>query len=125
MSTKVNISGLANEIQKELKAYGDGVDEIVEEAVDHTTKHAVKQLKKMSPKQTGDYRKGWRAKLVTSKKGRYVKTIHNKTDYQLTHLLEKGHKKTGGGTVPPVVHIEPIRNNAEDELRTLIKEALE
>lgn len=125
MSTKVNISGLASKIQKELKAYGDGVDEMVEEAVNHTTSRAVRQLKKMSPKLTGDYQKGWRAKLVTSSKGRYVKTIHNKTDYQLTHLLEKGHKKTGGGTVSPVVHIEPVRNNAEDELRTLIREALE
>ena len=47
-----------------------------------------------SPKDTGDYKKGWRIKQDKARKSIIV---HNATDYQLTHLLEHGHVKRNGG----------------------------
>ena len=42
--------------------------------------------------------------------------IYNKTDYQLTHLLEHRSAKTGGGHVPGKPHIKPVADWAERRL---------
>ena len=51
--------------------------------------------------------------------------IHNRTDYQLTHLLEKGHiLKRGGrtlGRVPAKVHIAPVEERAIKNLEEAIE----
>ena len=125
MGTRIEPKNLTDAIMHELRQYHEDVDEIVSAAVDKTAKQTQFTLRKTSPKLTGDYQKGWRVRLVTDKRGRYVKEIHNKTDYQLTHLLEKGHAKTGGGTVSAIIHIEPAERQASDQLEKLIKEALE
>ena len=71
-------------------------------------KNWFKILKADSPEKTGDYAKGWRMKKTS--KG-YI--VHNKTDYQLTHLLEHGHARKGGGRdVKAKVHIRPAEENA-------------
>ncbi len=79
---------------------------------------AVEKLKQGSPKKTGAYRKGWRKK----KEGNGV-VIHN-TQGQLTHLLEKGHAKVGGGRVPAQVHIRPVEEYVINELPRQIERAL-
>lgn len=97
---------LANEIAKQLATYTKEVEEEVQKAVDDVTKAAVTELKATSPKDSGDYAKGWARKKVD---GGYV--IHNKK-YQLTHLLEHGHAKAGGGRVPGRAHIRPVEEQA-------------
>lgn len=94
---------LAKEINRQLAEYANGVGEKVEIAAKQRTKEGAKRLKANSPVLTGDYRKGWRAKKVD---GKWV--VYNATDYQLTHLLEKGNAKVGGGRVPAQVHIAPV-----------------
>lgn len=123
MPIKIQPDDLTNAILGELRKYRDDVDEVVVEAVDKTTQQTVSTLRKTSPKLTGDYQKGWRSRLVKDEQGRYVKEIYNKTDWQLTHLLEHGHAKTGGGRVPPVKHIEPAERQADALLDVLIKDA--
>ena len=98
---------LAEEITKELARYAKATKEKVEEAKDDVSKELVKDLKSDSPKQTGSYKKGWRRKKT---KLGYI--IHNKTDYQLTHLLEHGHAKKNGGRVSAKVHIRPNEEKA-------------
>jgi len=67
-------------------------------------KKAVKRLKETSPEgDTKRYKKGWRVSDINGKK-----IVHNKTDYQLTHLLEYGHAKVNGGRVAAKPHIRPV-----------------
>lgn len=77
-------------------------------------KYAVKELKAKSPKNFGDYAKGWRQEPMKFRTG--VKTtVYNKDRYMLAHLLEHGHAKVGGGRTEPQIHISPIEKAAGDK----------
>ena len=76
----------------------------------------MKELKETSPKRTGKYSKGWRVK---TEKGRgFINcTIHNATNYQLTHLLEKPHLTRNGRRTTPKVHIAPVEEKCIEEFQ--------
>lgn len=110
----VKIKGITEEFNKIMKEYTDEVEKGVTLAGTNIAKKTVKRLRKTSPKYKGknggSYAKGWR---VTEIDGKNV--IHNKTDYQLTHLLENGHAKVNGGRVAARVHIRPAEEEAINE----------
>jgi len=115
MSKTVSIEGLAAAIVATAKEYTEEVEAQVPDVVAKVAKETVRDLKGESPVLTRSYSRGWRAK----KKGRsdrvsYV--IHNATDYQLTHLLEFGHAKKGGGRVAARPHIRQIADAASKRL---------
>ncbi|QIW19054.1 HK97 gp10 family phage protein [Bacillus thuringiensis] len=113
------MNDFASEIARELQRYADVVEEELENEIDEIGDIAVGKLKQGSPKKTGGYRKGWRKK----KDGTSV-VIHN-TKGQLTHLLENGHAKVGGGRVPAQVHIRPVEEYVIDELPRRIERAIQ
>lgn len=115
----IKIIDLSNEITKALKEYTSDVEEGLEEAKKEVAKEGVKQLKNTSPKNTGSYAKGWRVKKIGT-----AQVIHNATDYQLTHLLEKGHAKRGGGRVPPKVHIAPVEEKVIEEYEKRVEKVI-
>ena len=106
-----SVNDISKEINRLLAEYADEIGEKVEESAMKVAKDAAKRLKATSPVQKvkggGDYAKGWRAKKVGT-----TWIVHNATNYQLTHLLEKGHAKVNGGRVPQVVHIEPVEQKS-------------
>lgn len=106
----VKVNDLTKEIARALQEYSTEVEEGLEEAKVEVAKDTVKRLKQTSPKKTGDYRKGWARKKVGT-----AQVVHNRTDYQLTHLLEYGHAKRGGGRVAGIPHIAPVEEKAIDE----------
>ncbi|MED1268225.1 HK97 gp10 family phage protein [Bacillus mycoides] len=108
-------SGLARELQR----YAKVVEEDLENEIDEVADIAVSKLRQSGPKKTGAYRKGWRKK----KDGKAV-VVHN-TKGQLTHLLENGHAKVGGGRVPAQVHIRPVEEYVIDELPRRIERAVQ
>lgn len=102
----MKIDNLSKAIVDTLTAYTNEVKEEVVRASDELSKEGITQLKARSPVESGKYKRGWARRK--SKDG-YV--LYNRV-YQLTHLLEYGHAKVGGGRVPARVHIRPV----EEEL---------
>ena len=92
------------------------VDEDIEKSSDAAAKVARSNLKENSPKDKGDYAKGWRIK-----KDKKAKTtiVHNSKYPGLTHLLENGHivKNAKGivGRAAGVKHIEPAAEEGAAE----------
>lgn len=107
-----------------LNEYSSEIQEAITSDAQVVAKAAQAELKNTSPKKTGAYRKGWRVKTEKSKG--YVECIvHNATNYQLTHLLEKPHLKRNGGMTTPQVHIAPVEQKAvkqfEKDVENIIK----
>ena len=96
-----------------LAGYGDDIQELIEKETYRIAQEGVKILRETSPKNKhnnphrGQYARGWRVKKE-SRRGEVRCIIHNATDYQLTHLLEKPHLKRNGGYTSPIVHIKPV-----------------
>lgn len=118
--TNTSIDNLANEITNALQEYTTEVEEGLEKAKEDNAKDGVKTLKVTSPKKTGKYARGWRAKKVSK-----AWVVHNATDYQKTHLLEKGYAKVGGGRVAGRPHIAPVEEQIivsyEKQLEKIIR----
>lgn len=129
MSKAIKIDDLGNAILKTLTEYKDDIEEDVVETVDLITKQARDELKQTSPRGKGTrknpYYKGWAIKLSKRRTGVYHKVIWNKTNYQLTHLLEFGHATRNGGRTRAIPHIRPVEEkyNVEfvDKLESKIR----
>lgn len=120
---RVDIKELADEIVAGLEEYDQNIADSVKQIVDDVAKKEVDELKANSPKLTGSYRKGWTKKQTYSDGRTKRNTVHNRTDYQLTHLLEYGHASRYGGRVRAIEHIKPVEEKGIQELENLIKEA--
>lgn len=89
-----------------MKQYVEDVTEGLEKGKEDSAKMGVKILKQTSPvgrRSKKKYKDGWRAKKVGS-----AWVVHNATNYQLTHLLEKGHALRQGGRTRAFPHIAPV-----------------
>jgi Bacteriophage HK97-gp10, putative tail-component len=119
----VKIGRLADEITSQLRKYSQIVTDDVEQIMDDVSKEAVSQLKAkirdVELVQTGDYMRGWARKRVPN-----GWVIHNKTDYQLAHLLEYGHAMVNGGRVPGTPHIRPVEEWLEKEFEDRVEKAI-
>ena len=84
-----------------------------------------KILNKTSPKLTGDYAASWTYGTGETKRTKHTMVVHaDKPEYALTHLLEKGHQKRGGGRTKAIVHIAPAEEAAVDELEKELRTRL-
>jgi hypothetical protein len=115
-----NINDFSTALTNELVRYSKMVKEDFEKAKKETAKNLVQDLKATSPENRPRYKKGWAIKKVKDSL-----VVHNKTDYQLTHLLEKGHvKRGGGGRVPAHVHIRPAEEKNMAEFLQKVEKAI-
>lgn len=99
---------LTAQITAVLKEYTGEIMDGIDEAVKECGKGLRKDIAAKSNKRTGRYRKGWRCDIKSRGRGDSTAKVYNKTDYQLTHLLENGHKKgRGRAAARPFPHIAP------------------
>lgn len=113
-------------VTAQMKELMDEVNKDVERSakinIQRVAKESVQKLKNTSPRKTGSYASGW----GTKKQGEMDVVVHNRTDYQLTHLLENGHvirnKKGTYGRTHGIKHIAPVEEWAVDELPRRIME---
>lgn len=121
----IKVGELDEAIMRELQAYSNGIAVEVDNAAKRNAKKLMKKIMAGSPKKTGKYSKGWRVKEISSKLGASKYVVHNKTDYQLTHLLENGHALHGGTQrVEAQPHIGPARDEIEKVFIEDIEEAV-
>lgn len=126
MSKKIKVDDLTKVIMDELKAFEDVTEDAAWNGVTETAKEAVKELRNAHPSGSGKYgswdkkyNKGWTIKKTKRDK---TATVHNATDYQLTHLLEKGHALHQGGRADGFPHIAPVAEKCEESLmKNIIK----
>ena len=96
-----------------LKEYSQEVDNAIDKGLKIAPESCRNELRNTSPKNTGDYSKGWRIKRDRRLKSAIV---HNATHPGLTHLLENGHdivnKKGKYGRAPAHPHMKAAEEKA-------------
>lgn len=121
------IIAILEETSAEIKAKVDKYGEEI-------AKNGVKELKKKSPRYTGN-------KTLDNKPGSYAKSwtyeqryqkitgnssyeIYNRSHYRLTHLLENGHVNRDGSRTRKFVHIEPVNEKVCKDYERKVESAL-
>lgn len=117
----IKVDDLFSEVQEALNEYHADVIADVKKSVKSTAKVCVEELKRTSPKDSGDYAKGWRSGTAFESDRDIRMQIYNATDYQLTHLLEDGFAHVSGGHVDGKPHIDPAAERASELLEKDIK----
>jgi len=130
-SRRVKPWELADAIDQILIEYEGDVIGGTRKAITKVSEKVKDEVKEASPvgpswaKKRGRYAKGWAVKELGSTQTTVHTVIHNRTDYQLAHLLEKGHILAHGGQYdrrsPARVHIAPAEQHAEKYMEEAIK----
>ena len=124
---------LSRELAKTLAEYGKLAQHEVHDILESVGNEAKSRVASLSPKGrrrgSGKYKRGWKLKIEESGSSTSV-TVHNK-HYQLTHLLEFGHRtrlkhgkygKQAAACAQP--HIDEVNEWAQRELERRIRKAL-
>lgn len=119
------IDSFTKSLSSVLTSYSEAASASIEERAEVIADKLCADIKKASPKLTGAYQRNW---TVTKKRyypGKFEFTVHNKKEYQLTHLLENSHKSRNGSTVAARVHIKPSADKAVQEYETEVDAILQ
>ena len=117
------------EIKKETAKIARKVkEEIIEKSpvrvVRTPTRHRNTRRVALNPsRQPGAYKAGWTTERKEQGQ-RLTVRIYNKTNYQLVHLLELGHRNRNGTFTEGKVHVKPAEEKGRQELDTAIDSIL-
>ena len=121
----ISIDQLANEIAEALSDYSEDVVKRIDASSEKIGKKAVQKLKDTSPKDQGDYAKSWKMKTEPEVGQPDNRIIHvAKPHYRLTHLLEHGHAKAGGGRVEAKPHIKAVEEEVIEDFKKEVEEVI-
>lgn len=98
-----------------LQNYSAAAAEATFKVVPQVAKEAAQKLKQTSPKRQGKYARSWKVRQEKSRVKVMATVFSDKPEYRLTHLLEYGHAKRGGGRVQGIEHIAPVEEWANNE----------
>ena len=124
MGSRISVSDLARAVNEAMSEYRDLTEQTLKSAVTEVAKETKDIAKENSPSLSGRYKKGWATKKTTDTSGQISVTVYNRARPGLTHLLEKGHAKRGGGRVSGIPHIAPAEEHAVSELEARIRREL-
>lgn len=116
-----DVDDLEKAIMDELWAYSEEVTEQLKTDVKQVAKECLRDIKNNAPNLTEAYKKSWKVKTAYEDKEDIRVIIHSQKHYRLTHLLEHGHAKVGGGRVEGKPHIGPAEQKAEEKLIKKVK----
>lgn len=117
----IKLDDLTEAVMTELRAYSEEVTEQLKEDINQTAEECVNDIKNNAPRLSGDYKKSWKVKKAYESANDIRVVIHSAKEYRLTHLLEHGHAKRGGGRVEGKPHIKPAEERAEKRLLKKVK----
>ena len=124
MGRTITVDELADVINEGLKEYADLATEEVKGAVRKSAKAVKDQINGSAPVRTGRYAKSWKVKTTAESANGLEQTVYSPSRYMLSHLLEKGHAKRGGGRVRAIPHIAPAEEMGIEMFEGLIEKAL-
>ena len=124
MGKTIPIDKLAAEVMDGLEEYAELTADVLKKEIQEAGKLAKKQISQTAPRKTGRYAKSWAVKKVSETSNSLEVTVHSKNRYMLTHLLENGHAKRGGGRVASIPHIAPAEEAAVQSLERNIEREL-
>ena len=117
----IPIEELTAAVTEALESYRQDVTDGLKREIKTVAKECKRDIQENSPEQTGSYRQGWQDKVAYESDEDIRIIVRNRTDYQLTHLLEHGHTKVNGGRVEGKPHIGPAEQRAEKKLLKRVK----
>ena len=121
---KVTVDEMADAIMDGLLEYGQLATDVMKDCVKKAGNTVKKETQAGAPVKTGRYKKSWAVKRQKETGNTLEVVVHSKDRYQLTHLLEKGHARRGGGRVKAIPHIAPAEEKGIRELEEGIKRGL-
>ncbi|TCL60573.1 bacteriophage HK97-gp10 putative tail-component [Kineothrix alysoides] len=124
MGKNVSIDDFPSIVKRELEEYASMAAEDVKNVVTEVSEHTKQEIQSNAPVLTGAYKKSWKVTKTKETASSLEMTVHSDRRYRLTHLLEKGHAKRGGGRTKAIPHIAPAEANAEKELLSAIERSL-
>lgn len=119
---------LQKSVASVLQEYEESMTETVQRVTNDLAKEGLSKVKAASPvsgkspKKTA-YKSGWKKKVIMNRLGAGA-IIYNGKYPGLVHLLEKGHALRNGGRARARVHVAPVQDWMNEELRKRIEEAI-
>lgn len=121
---KAKLTDLDKAVNEILTEYAGQMTEGMKVAVKTIAGNAKEETKAAAPvgkgPKRGKYRRGWAVRNEEERMTAHS-IVHNRTDYQLAHLLEKGHALRQGGRSPAIVHIAPAEQKAIREMEKAVE----
>ena len=121
---RVSVDQMADAIMDGLMEYAEIATDVMKGCVKKAGNTVKKETQAGAPVRTGKYKKSWAVKRQRETSNTLEVVVHSRNRYQLTHLLEKGHAKRGGGRVKAIPHIAPAEEKGIRELEEGIKRGL-
>lgn len=115
MGQTIRIDQLADTVMKGMEEYAKLAAEDLKKDVQEAGKTVKQQIEGTAPKKSGKYAKSWVVKKTKETSDSIQVVVHSKR-YQLTHLLEFGHAKRGGGRTRAFPHIAPAEEAGMEKL---------
>ena len=121
---RVSVDRMAEAVMEGLLEYAELATDVMKDCVKKAGNTVKKETQAGAPVRTGKYKRSWAVKRQRETSSTLEVVVHSRNRYQLTHLLEKGHAKRGGGRVRAIPHIAPAEEKGIRELEEGIKRGL-
>ena len=121
---RVSVDQMGEAIMDGLLEYAELATDVMKDCVKKAGNTVKKETQASAPVRSGKYKKSWAVKRQRETSNTLEVVVHSRDRYQLTHLLEKGHAKRGGGRVRAIPHIAPAEEKGIRELEEEIKRGL-
>lgn len=91
------------------------------EFIQNEAKELKADVQMYSPRDTGEYAKGWKLRKAKKSDHYFSFILYNKDKPKLVHLLEFGHIARDGSRVPPSQHVLDITDKHKQQLDKFVE----